>query len=431
MVLRERQIAGYLRTTIGRTVFNLMLLCSAPLLASEGVKECHLLLIGSLPGQNQVTSLQGMHGAMSKFMARWQDPVSVWFKRGVVLTYEDVGMPSRRRDEEFVFARRRFEEFAAEMHAHGLYLRQNWNVHLTDFKKTYELVFEFVKERSDFGNVPFEDYFKTVIGFYPTPENLRIFREVGEKYTQPTRDVGIIFGPYQEIKKFEDRRDGNEVSRLAGYPEKYQKALEGIRSFLNDPGAVEMRLTDVKNFVQLIRLKTNIPESEAVEKMRHFYEVKNGFIQPAQVLTEILTSEQWHSKLREGILLEESNDSHSLWSKTNSLLPRYYGIEHRRVHRDQWLLIMIEMEKNPERFGKDCPSARDLFQSLGRTEWMSPHLRGEHQFGVRARISGLDSNNLWYLLFDHVDEEVNFANASNPFYFNELWTRHTGLSRTN
>ncbi|MGE0615616.1 MAG: hypothetical protein AB7P04_08235 [Bacteriovoracia bacterium] len=254
------------------------------------------------------------------------------------------------------------------------------------------------------------DKFREKYGFPPTRENFNRLEKIAEGFgTFRERPRVWRFRPYESIADFPEFPPE--------LPREYADAYRGIHSLWNDPAALTSGMDEIRKRVRA-RMATGQTEDQAIEAIRLEFEAKHGFGKPLDI-QRILTTEEWDRLVKGGNPTRDVEGSHSFAGNAG------FG---QNAHRNQWLLIMLEMERNPARFGGQAPLAGNLYKKLADASWF-----GKMNFPPDPDIQTdvFNTQNPWYRLFDYVTRDSGVANAANPFYFNELWWKATGLSPKN
>lgn len=237
------------------------------------------------------------------------------------------------------------------------------------------------------------ELFKNYMGFNPTPENFIYLHKIAKE-----------FGPFKLKQKkhtYSKYKNIDEISYPEGFPSGTRTAVDRIRTLWNSPRLIISYMREIKNMVAEKARNESISEQEAMEKLRIQFEQQNGFGDP-RLMQNILPSAEWHQLLRDKIPTTELNGAHAFDQNPGNS---------KNIHRDQWLVVMMDMQKNPELYGQ-FREASDLYAEFGNDNRDSPDHFFHHQ-------------SLWFQLFDYVDVKV--ANAASPYYFHELWKKITGF----
>lgn len=193
-----------------------------------------------------------------------------------------------------------------------------------------------------------------------------------------------------------------QLSYPPGYSHK--NALEGIRGLWNDPQRVIELMRQFQSAVKSYQKKfSHLSDSEVIEKLRRDLEVQHGFL-PAESFDKFFSSDVWHKEVLSQKI--PSIEVHGLHSHD-----RLEGSA-RHVHRNQWVLIMLDMNERPERY-PGFQNASDLYAAFAHP------VAAEDDF---------DTSSLWWQLFDRdASRGPELSNFSNPFYFHDVWMKATGF----
>ena len=233
--------------------------------------------------------------------------------------------------------------------------------------------------------------FSEIYGFQPEKENFLQLRKIALDFEQRRPLVGRFH--FDKFEVMPAPRPSSTTSPLA------QAAAIGIRKLWNDPARMVDYMTKISNQVEGISRREGIPRAAALEKFRLDMEKKAGF-GPTQALSDLVSSQKWNSVLASQQPTQDISGNHS-FEKTAG-----FG---QNVHRDQWLLITMDIGAHPENY--PMGSAAEMYAAFGT--------------GLRPGANGIDESSLWFQLFDE------FTGArpipANPFYFHELWKKATGF----
>lgn len=218
--------------------------------------------------------------------------------------------------------------------------------------------------------------------------------------------------------------------------------VEGVVGLWNSPDILKTLLLQLRREIDHLVSSESLSRAKALEKIRESYEKKNGFKRALDLESEevrgffkdadpVLTTDQWHQLLRWGHPYYDSLVSH-LPMSDNPLSVGSYG---EQVHRNQWLLVMMALNSQPELFGKFAGhKAVLLYKELG-AEQVSTWNIEMPGFGWNAHRK---QASVWFFLFDRVDgrdvmengARINrpYANFSNPIYFVEVFRLGLRLS---
>ena len=321
-------------------------------------------------------------------------PVEDWIKKGVNLHITDPRVKNRGR-------------FISRCSLTDLKINERYLIHNspTEDIKAMKWAWDFTYD------VKHAELFEKTYGFKPSQENFTELERIAEQFDEYEATPRTqVFPPYEQIR-------GVRVFP-PDFPESLRDGVKGIQSLWNDPEALLKRMDDVKALVAEKRAaNTALRTSEALEQVRQEVLGRHGFSKSVHDNLKTVSTEKWHEFIsqEQPTLMRDVSGSHSL---------EYVPHEGQNIHRDQWLLIALEMEKNPARFGVHPPRASELFRHLG-----NPELISLLEIPEDASVHGgqFSTQNPWYLLFDYITDKFRVANAANPFYFNEIFTKRTGF----
>jgi hypothetical protein len=336
--------------------------------------------------------------------------IHTWLKKGVNI---EVSTPIELPQNDIS------HYFKSAARDRGLFIGPSYNYSFT-FPNLIELVAKIEHWRKA-GRTPAvtDDNFYSYYGFYPTDENLDKLPLILKDLETPTETKKISFGKYVPISDIPQFTEGT--------PKEFREFISAVVNLWNRPQVVLSKMRYVRKLANdIIAKDPSIDQASAVEMVRRSYEDKHGFSKKIDRSRSVMTTEAWHEFLMKGEPSQDPIGRHSFTVKE---------LDGQNVHRDQWLVIMIAMEQNPELFNKnmtDLP-ATYFYKYFGKSGNDGPAPFPKKYVEIQGDGTHYNILNYWYRLFDLVGEEngpILVPNFADPVYFVEVWAKQTGFSRS-